>query len=269
MSLQLFESSMYQPETVALNFSKHAHHYDNYARIQQRAAAQMMKFVPEYLLEKEDIRILEIGCGTGLVSRNLVNLFDNASFFVTDISEEMIRICEQELPDYARSRTTFFTLDGQNPTELGDMEPFDLIISGFTLHWFQQPQQSLEKWFDLLSEDGCMVWSFLNRGSFPEWKIICQEIDVPCTLNVLPDVELMREKLNKIYSLEVAVVPMHQVYPNSQAFFNSIRLIGAGTSDTDQNLNVTQMRRLIHYWNASNTYGIEIKHLVSFLTLIK
>jgi malonyl-CoA O-methyltransferase len=260
---------MYQPETVALNFSKHAHHYDNYARIQQRAAAQMMKFVPEYLLEKEHIRILEIGCGTGLVSRNLVNVFDNASFFITDISEEMIDTCEQELPEYARSRTKFFTLDGQTPTDLADSEPFDLIISGFTLHWFQNPQETLNQWFDLLAEDGCMVWSFLNRGSFPEWKTICQEINVPCTLNVLPDMELMREPLNEKYSLEVSVIPMHQVYPSSQAFLNSIRLIGAGTSDDEQVLNVSQMRRLIHYWNASNPYGIEIKHLVSFLTLTK
>jgi hypothetical protein len=86
---------------------------------------------------------------------------------------------------------------------------------------------------------------------------------------VLPDVELMREPLNEKYSLEVSVIPMHQVYPSSQAFLNSIRLIGAGTSDDEQVLNVSQMRRVIHYWNARNPYGIEIKHLVSFLTLKK
>lgn len=259
---------MYQSEAVALNFSKHAHHYDNYARIQQRAAAQMMKFVPGYLLQKEEIRVLEIGCGTGLVTRNLVNLFDNATFVISDISEEMVEVCERELPDYARSRTEFITLDGQSPSALKNQEPFHLIVSGFTLHWFPEPQKALEQWKPLLTDDGCMVWSFLNRGSFPEWRTICQEIDVPCTLNELPDVEMMRESLGKNYTLDVSVIPMHQVYPSSQAFLNSIRLIGAGTSDTDEVLTISQMRRLIHYWNASNPYGIEIKHLVSFLTLI-
>lgn len=266
---------MTSTEEISNSFSKHAHEYDRYARIQQRAAAQIIKYIPDELIQSErPISILEIGCGTGMVSRQLVKVFRNrpVQLTISDISGEMIDKCRENLNfnSYDKVEVDFKRFDATKSHELtGD---YDLIISGFTLQWFGRPIQVVRELSKFLRPDGVMIWSFLNRGSFPEWQQICKEIDVTCTMNTLPDVDTMTSEIQKKVreiKAECHVQPMHQVYPVSQAFFNSIRKIGAGVNRDHGTLNPADMRRLIHFWNASHPHGIEIKHLVAFMSICK
>jgi malonyl-CoA O-methyltransferase len=247
-------------------FSKYAREYDSYAFIQKRAAKLFAELIFDRLGEIEP-RFLEIGCGTGLLTEELMKRFNSAYFHITDISERMLQYAFEKTQNYELSTKLFEELDGESIPNYFQSQA-DVMVSSFTIQWFNDPAKAILEVFEKLPECEQAYISYLGAGSFPEWRHYATLAGVPFTANKLPAEDELEQTIRDAgYQVKAHVHWMNQVYPDALAFFNSIKHIGAGHSLNDHLMSPVQLRRLLRTWDADCTYGVEVRHKVVFLEI--
>src|SRR3546814_13329770 len=107
-------------------------------------------------------RILEIGCGTGLLTRHIRTQWLEAELTVTDLAPEMVERAARD----PRLAGTFFTMDGEWPCFEGQW--FDLIISSLAFQWFDNLTGALERLYALLRPGGSILFSTMAERRFAE-----------------------------------------------------------------------------------------------------
>ncbi len=143
---------------VEKNFSKYAHLYNDYASVQNYAAAELIKDTPTDGVEN----ILEIGCGTGNYTLLLKKKFDAARIKAVDISARMIEMakrkpCVQDIE--------FIIQDAE---ELDLIDKFELITSNASFQWFNNLELAIADYKDALVENGVILFSTFGPLTFCE-----------------------------------------------------------------------------------------------------
>lgn len=107
-------------------------------------------------------KILEIGCGTGLLGANFVDAQNE--ILGIDTSKEMLEVFRQKYPGNPRVRTQLFNIEEQDLAETG----FDLVISSMTFHHLQNPVAVLRKIRSILAPEGLVAVIDLDKedGTF-------------------------------------------------------------------------------------------------------
>ncbi len=144
--------------SLAKRFGKLSDVYESVTPVQEKMAQTLLDRSWEYLSGKKILSILEIGCGTGRLTRQLVELFPEAQITAIDISHGMIA--------HAKSccdKASYVVADAEEYIH-SLKDKFDLIISSATIQWFTEPQSALTKAKELLSLGGFMaIATFANR----------------------------------------------------------------------------------------------------------
>lgn len=118
--------------------------------------------------------VLEIGCGTGFLSRHLV---DSADFYaLTDLSLPLLTQARGKVP---HAHVTPLVVDGE---KLCFTASFDLIVSNLALHWFQDPKAALNQWVASLKPGGVLYVTLFGNNSFHEWRTAHHLAEAPCGL---------------------------------------------------------------------------------------
>ena len=133
--------------------------YDDHAMVQRQVAAEVARRI---LALPPPSRVLEIGCGTGLLAAAIGGALADADWLMTDIAPAMV--ARSRLRFAGDPRFRFALLDGEEPERAGG--PFDLVCSSLAVQWFQRPEQSLLRLFRLLRPGGRLVFSTLADGTF-------------------------------------------------------------------------------------------------------
>ncbi|AWJ94971.1 dethiobiotin synthase (plasmid) [Azospirillum baldaniorum] len=149
---------------IAAAFGKAAPRYEEHAAVQRVAAERLAERVARLPLPPRP-RVLEIGCGTGFLSRALRERIGPADWLFTDLSPGMLARCRATLGDPANSE--FRIVDGEQPDLDG---PFNLIVSSLALQWFRNPAAALARWAELLAPGGRIAVATLAADSFLEWR---------------------------------------------------------------------------------------------------
>ena len=100
--------------------------------------------------EKEQIKILDLGCGTGNISKKVKERFPNANITCVDLAENMIKIAKSKLSQY---KDIEFRIDDFR--NLNYKQEFDAVISSLALHHLQKVEQ--KEFYSRLNE-------FLKKG---------------------------------------------------------------------------------------------------------
>ncbi|HZD58955.1 MAG TPA: methyltransferase domain-containing protein, partial [Anaerolineae bacterium] len=150
-------------QRVRGNFGKSAATYDEYADVQREMAADLMAHVKR--LGRRFDTILEIGCGTGLLTGLLANAFPHARITALDIAPEMINIARQNLISY--ETITYVVADGEDPPL---DTSFDLIISNATFQWFSEYDEPLKRYYQLLGPEGHLIFNTLGERTLEELR---------------------------------------------------------------------------------------------------
>lgn len=87
---------------------------------------EIIPFLPD-----RELRILDLGAGTGLLSAAVAELYPRALLTLVDLSPEMLRLAEERFTPGASGRVTFQVMDyGSEPLK----GTYDLIISALSIH---------------------------------------------------------------------------------------------------------------------------------------
>ena len=126
-------------ENIVLEFDAFS---ANYTRDMENCVPHYLKLVSsivESLPEKfSPQRILDMGCGNGNVTAQLVAKFPSASYMLVDASPEMIRMCQDRFQDY---NISYF--EGYFEQFEMEYQHYDLVVAGFSLHHINSKEKAL------------------------------------------------------------------------------------------------------------------------------
>lgn len=218
---------------VAARFGARAGEYDRHASLQRTVAAELAKLLPP----RPGARVLEIGCGTGLLSRHLLDRYRDGTFMLTDLSREMLLRCRSVLGPPS-SRVSYALMDADDPAS---REAFDVIATSMTLQWLTDPERALAKLRGMLAPGGTLLYATLGPGSFPEWRETLAQAGLASgtiEMNALPG--MVREE-------------SHQTAGGAHAFLNKLRRLGASVPTTGyEPLTPGALRKAMRIFNAEH-----------------
>lgn len=201
-------------------FNRAASRYGEAAELQARVAARLAETIYTPLLA-EGQSVLEIGCGTGFLTRHLPRVFgDAATFIITDAAPEMVLHCKSAFA-HATLDLRFNKMDGQNiplpPCSL------DHIVTSMTVQWFDDPVKSLQDLRTLLKPDGMLSYATIGADNFTEWREHLEHLGLDSGMRPQP------ENLPGILYEEF--VPRD--YKDGFGFIDMLKNTGAGTPKPD------------------------------------
>jgi malonyl-CoA O-methyltransferase len=253
-------------QTIQHGFGQAASYYETKAEMRLDIADRLVASLNPWKAIIPDGPIIELGCGTGFVTKGLAELYSNRPIEVTDLSASMVDHCRQKFSD--ASNLSFATLDAEEPSQ---QEPhYALAVSGLTAHWFDHPAVTLGKWLEATQAGGLLLTSFFGNESFPKWKKYCQELGLPYTGNTLPDVEEMVVKMSVGPSqVDYYEDTVSQQFGSALDFFSHLKKLGAATQKEGRPLTAQELSMLIDYWDEQADGPIQVDYHVIFLAVKK
>lgn len=196
--------------------------YNNDAIVQRAAAAQLAQWLARGELPPNP-RILEIGCGTGFLTRSLSDAIGPARWTVSDIAPEMVERARNAL----RIEADFRVIDGEavDPT----LGRFDLIVSNMAFQWFVDLASAVARLSALLEPAGILAFSTMAAGSFAEWKEALAAEGLESGTPPYPDRRALAALAPSGLRAEVAMVDLPQEQSDARTFLRRLKAIGAST----------------------------------------
>ncbi|MDR1334285.1 MAG: methyltransferase domain-containing protein [Holosporaceae bacterium] len=138
-------------------FSRAAETYDLAAEVQTLSSTHLCEMIEVPFSPQ---KILDIGCGTGITSVEMMKKYPQAHYTLCDISEKMIDEAKRKIKKDAQ----FIVCDAE---KYDFPEKYDLGISNLALQWFESPHDFIEK---ILGHCRFFAFSTLIEGSFCDWR---------------------------------------------------------------------------------------------------
>lgn len=191
--------------------------YDEAARVQAHAARQLAARIATLPLPPAPY-VLEIGCGTGLLSQALVPHIAGATWLLTDIAPAMLDRCAVRIGP--NPQVSYAVVDGERPAVDGR---FDLICSSFAFQWFADLPAAIGQFKALLNPGGTLAFATMTAGSFAEWDTAHRmATGAAAAMAAYPSADALRA-----IGATVETEQVSETHRDARAFLASLRAIGA------------------------------------------
>jgi len=250
---------------LAQQFSGAAHRYDVWATAQAEIAEGLIPKIPVQFVPS---LMIDLGCGTGLLSSQLLRRYPAASLVGIDLAPGMVEHCRHHLGTNPQAR--FVTGDVEDRGML--VPQARLIASSCVAQWFTDLPATVGMWAQTLAPGGLMAFACLLQGSFCELEAAYYEA-LQCSFRGLrlptPETipKLFRASgLNPIVCTEDCVIAN---YSSSRAALRSFQQIGAAFQGQPghETLGPAAVRRLISFYDRHiNARGLApVTHRVQYV----
>ncbi|MBF0588938.1 MAG: malonyl-ACP O-methyltransferase [Magnetococcales bacterium] len=160
--------------TIAAAFDR-ADAYHQAAETQKEIARRLDQRLAGLPLTVDAPNTLEIGCGTGFLSRKMVERYPEGDHLLTDIAPAMLSRCRNNL-DHLPGRIRYAVMNGERPVL---PRRYHLIISSMAFQWFENLPGALQRLAEHLEPGGRLLFSTLGDGAFAEWRRFCTDHSLP------------------------------------------------------------------------------------------
>lgn len=157
---------MIDKQLIAERFARARATYSREARVQQQVAEKMANLIQQSLPDTHFKRIAEFGCGTGLYSQLLNNIWQPTLLHLNDLCPEM-RFCLTELTSL--TNVVFEAGDAESCPLPGQL---DLLTSCSTLQWFTSPAAFFQRSIELLRPCGVLGFSTFGKRNLQEIRTL-------------------------------------------------------------------------------------------------
>ena len=115
-----------------------------------------------------EIRVLDLGAGTGLFSELVLERFGSSSFVLCDVAEQMLAVARERFAS-CDDQFSFVVDDNRN---LSDWGVYDVVISSFAIHHMtdREKRGMFEQVYRLLKDTGVFINVDQIKGDTPYFK---------------------------------------------------------------------------------------------------
>lgn len=148
---------------IKCRFKRSVESYDEHAGVQRLIVCRLADLLKEYVSGACG-RILEIGCGTGLLTVQIQRCFPDSELLVNDLVDAM---CSKTANRCRLSPACCIVGD----IEQVDLEgKFDLMVSASTFQWLADPAETLARLARCLHPNGYLAFSTFGKENCQELK---------------------------------------------------------------------------------------------------
>lgn len=218
---------------VARHFARAAASYDEYANVQKTMAHELCQL----LRQQADnfAKIIEIGCGTGYFTQQLVTAYPQAALTATDIAAAMLEQTQVRLASH--KQIDYLCCDGEKalPTQ-----KYDLITSNAVFQWFNAPAKAFNNFAAALNERGYLAFATFGTRTFTELSAsfakAYQEKNLSQRHLHGPQFLSLAQLKMMLHNFDVQFYEKDykEYFPTVKAFLRSIKKVGAQNAPTEQ-----------------------------------
>lgn len=166
--------------------------------------------------------VLELGCGTGFLTRALIDQWPDARWIVSDIAPEMVARAKAQIGP----RADYHVIDAEAPPFEG--AAFDLICSSLAFQWCGDLRGTIARLSGLLRPGGLLAFSTMAAGSFAAWRAAHEaEGLVPGTPD-FPTLDAIRAMVPNGFAVDACEEAIPRPPETARAFLRHLKAIGAG-----------------------------------------
>ena len=211
-------SRRHEKQEVGSRFARAARRYDELARHQAIAAQHLAAQIPKHFGSPR--HVLELGCGTGLLTRHLVARYPAATFSVVDLASAMLEACRGQC-----LRVTDHAVEADAETWWPEA-PVDAVVSSCSIQWFHDPEIWMAATRQRLAPQGWMALVFPIAGTLREFAE-CAPAGTP--LLPMPAAEIWEERFRRVpwRSLGTVSETVTLLYPSALDILRALHGIGA------------------------------------------
>ncbi len=204
--------------------------------------------------KSDALAILDVGCGTGYLTKLILDYLPNAQITAIDIAPGMIEYAQDR---FKESNVEFLCLDIEE-AELS--KKYDLIISNAAFQWFNNLGGTMEKLVQGLKNDGVLAFSTFGHMTFNElhsaYETACKKLkidgDFPPSQKFFNSKELFgicRQTLQGFEEFKFDIIKKesleYEYFYTVREFLNSVKKIGANNSNKERTVNTTLTKEMI------------------------
>lgn len=202
---------------IARRFGDASPGYERHAALQRLVVQGLARRIAEGWAVAPR-RILEIGCGTGLLTRALRALFPRALIVASDIAPSMLSACAAAMP--GDPLLLLVVTDGQAPSLTGG---FDLVCSSLAMQWFERRGDACRTLAGLLAPGGRLHLATLLSGSLGFWEAAHRAEKLQAGIRQHPTVAALTRETGIAWSEQTVAV----AHGDGMGFLRALRGIGA------------------------------------------
>lgn len=146
-------------------FRKSLESYEENAYAQKVIVRRLVALIEAYCPSAVDM-ILEVGCGTGLLTTQIQQKIKYNRLFINDLVDAMC--CKTA----SRCRLPLEWCRAGDIEQIALEEEFDLIVSASTFQWLSCPEDTFRRLFRQIRPGGWLVFSTFGEDNYKELKCI-------------------------------------------------------------------------------------------------
>ena len=143
---------------------------EKYPKLYENLAKVIQKNLPQ---SPSKSLIVDLGAGPGLLSTEIRKLMPETNVISLDASMKMLEMAEKHaFKDDFRKFGIILSMSENIPLKSNSV---DIVVSRFSLPYWEQPEASFAEIFRILKPGGRVVLEALNK-EFPKWKLFLIKI---------------------------------------------------------------------------------------------
>lgn len=228
---------------VGRRFERSAPTYGAWARVHEQVAARLVEFALPGDTEVRDI--LEIGCGTGILTALALRRYPSARLVAVDLASSMVRATLASCG--GKGRVSGVVADART---FSTQRRFDALISSAALHWALPLGGTFGNLARLLRRNGFLAAALMIDGTLRELREARCRLDPGMApMGALPSREAVIESVSKA-GLDIVATRSESIrvtYGSGAEFMRSLHeqgLNGGSVSRGKRPLTRGELRRL-------------------------
>lgn len=150
-------------------FAANFRSYNALAVVQDNICAELIGIMSEHIPPGKVKRGLEIGAGTGFLTRRLLEYYPGAQWLINDLTEESHKYVQR----YAAGSNAGYIWGDAETVELPSGT--DLMASASAIQWFDDTARFFNKAGSRMTEGGFMAVTTFGKNNFHEIKTVTGE----------------------------------------------------------------------------------------------